>query len=246
VPGLEFIKALRPVTYHLNISKENLLLGVKNIDTKNFSLPELKGMKNGKVFKMPTMKNISDYTKNIKTADNHEIEKVQFTGFVAQDVEKAAKDIGYDFSGIDKSGKIMGLRYSDFVVPLVKAVQQLSQQNEDLQKQINELKVMMNVQQLTASNNLQTEKLSSASLEQNTPNPFKNATTINYNLPQKFAHAQIIITDKNGKSLKQINISGSGKGTVNVDAATLSAGAYNYSLYADGKLISSKQMVLTK
>jgi len=246
VPGLEFIKALRPITYHLNIAKENLLLGVKDIDSKNFSLPELKGIKNGKDFKMPAMKNISDYTKNIKTADKHEIEKVQFTGFVAQDVEKAAKDIGYDFSGIDKSGKIMGLRYSDFVVPLVKSVQELSKQNEDLQKQINELKVMMNVQQLTASNNLQTEKLSSASLEQNTPNPFRNATTINYNLPQKFSHAQIIITDKNGKSLKKINISGSGKGTVNVDAATLSAGAYNYSLYADGKLISSKQMVLTK
>jgi hypothetical protein len=61
-----------------------------------------------------------------------------------------------------------------------------------------------------------------------------------------FTNAQIVITDKNGKPLKQMNISGSGKGTVNIDAATLSAGAYHYSLVVDGRVISSKQMILTK
>lgn len=59
-------------------------------------------------------------------------------------------------------------------------------------------------------------------------------------------NAQIVITDKDGKALKQINISGSNKGTVNIDAAALSAGAYYYSLVVDGRMISSKQMVLTK
>lgn len=241
VPGLEFINALRPVTYHVSIAKENALLGVRNIGVKDITMPQLNGIKlpGGKEMKMPVIKDIANQQlKDISDEDN-EIEKIQFTGFVAQDVEKAAKNIGYDFSGIDKSGKIMGLRYSDFVVPLVKAVQELSKQNEDLQKQINELKAMMNVQQAAIN-------LSSATLDQNIPNPFSSTTTINYNLPQKFAHAQIIITDKNGKALKQVNISGSGKGSVNVDAATLSAGAYNYALYADGKLIGSKQMVLTK
>ena len=48
------------------------------------------------------------------------------TGFIAQEVEQAAKKIGYDFSGVDapKNEKDMyGLRYDEFVVPLVKAVQ---------------------------------------------------------------------------------------------------------------------------
>jgi hypothetical protein len=241
VPGLEFINALRPVTYHVSIAKENALLGVKNIGVKDITMPQLGGIKipGKKAIEMP--KDIlNKQAKDIADEDN-EIEKIQFTGFVAQDVDKAAKNIGYDFSGIDKSGKIMGLRYSDFVVPLVKAVQQLSQQNEDLQKQINELRAMM------SSSNINTNiMINDASLSQNNPNPFTKTTTIAYSLPQKFAHAQIIITDKNGKTLKQINISGSGKGAVNIDAATLSAGAYNYALYADGKLISSKQMVLTK
>ena len=65
----------------------------------------------------------------------YDIEKIQFTGFLAQDVEKAAKQINYDFSGIDKPANnkdVYGLRYSDFVVPLVKAVQELSAQNDSL------------------------------------------------------------------------------------------------------------------
>ena len=62
--------------------------------------------------------------------------------------------------------------------------------------------------------------------------------------PQKFSTAQILITDKSGKTIKQLNISGGGKGVVNVEASALSAGTYNYSLIVDGKLIATKQMVL--
>ncbi len=70
----------------------------------------------------------------------NDIEKMNFTGFVAQDVDAAAKKIDYDFSGVDKSGKIMGLRYAEFVVPLVKAVQELSKKNEELGMKNEELK----------------------------------------------------------------------------------------------------------
>lgn len=83
-------------------------------------------------------------------------------------------------------------------------------------------------------------------LDQNNPNPFSNITTISYNLPQNFTAAQIILTDKSDKTLKQVTVSGSGKGTIHIDAATLSAGAYNYSLLVDGKLIATRQMSLIK
>ena len=244
VPGLEFIKALRPVTYHFSVAKENALLGVKDISTNNITMSPLKEIKlpDGKDMKIPALKDIANrQLKNISD-ENNEIEKIQFTGFIAQDVDKAAKSIGYDFSGIDKSGKIMGLRYSDFVVPLVKAVQELSKQNEDLQKQIDELKAMMS----SGSSNSKHIILSNASLEQNAPNPFSKTTTITYNLPEKFENAQIVVADKNGKTLRQVNIFGQGKGTITIDAAMLAAGTYNYSLIVDRKVISSKQMILTK
>jgi trimeric autotransporter adhesin len=75
-----------------------------------------------------------------------EKEQVIQTGFVAQEVEQAAKETGYEFSGVDKPKTgtgLYGLRYSEFVVPLVKAVQELSKQNEELQKQIDELKALI-------------------------------------------------------------------------------------------------------
>ena len=63
------------------------------------------------------------------------------TGFMAQDVKTAAQSVGYDFSGVDMDeAGLYSLRYSEFVVPLVKAVQELSEQNELLLEQINELK----------------------------------------------------------------------------------------------------------
>ena len=98
----------------------------------------------------------------------------------------------------------------------------------------------------TANYTQQTTNLSSVSLEQNIPNPFNNTTTVNYNLPQTFTSAKLIITDKMGKILKEVNVSGSGKGSLKIDASTLSSGAYQYSLYVDGRLVDTKQMVLAK
>ncbi len=173
-----------------------------------------------------------------------EKEKIIRTGFVAKQVEEAAKKIGYDFSGVDKPANEhtpYGLRYSEFVVPLVKAVQELSQINDDLQKQIDELKAIV-----LKSNLQSTLNVFSAALGQNIPNPFANSTTIHYTLPEKFSSAKIIVTDKNGKMLKEVSVSGSGKGSINVNAALLSSGAYQYSLYIDGRLIDTKQMMLQK
>ena len=57
---------------------------------------------------------------------------------------------------------------------------------------------------------------------------------------------EILIPDKKFKALKTINISGSGKGNIKVDASTLDSGAYQYLLIVEGKLIATKQMILAK
>jgi hypothetical protein len=86
----------------------------------------------------------------------------------------------------------------------------------------------------------------SSYLEQNKPNPFNETTTINYSLPPKYTNAQMVITDMYGQTVKQLNISERGKGTLKIDASAFSAGTYNYALIVDGSVISSKRMVLTK
>lgn len=56
-----------------------------------------------------------------------EKESVRYTGFIAQEVEQAAYQSQYDFSGVDKPQNeqdLYGIRYAEFVAPLVKAVQE--------------------------------------------------------------------------------------------------------------------------
>ena len=100
VKGLEFITGLTPVTYNYDVrAKESWM--EKNYGEKNDTQWEGK----------------------------YDIEQLRFSGFIAQDVEKLAKSIGYEFSGVDapeNSKDIYGLRYADFVVPIVKSVQELN------------------------------------------------------------------------------------------------------------------------
>lgn len=70
-----------------------------------------------------------------------------YTGFIAQDVEKAANDLGFNFSGIDKpknENDYYGLRYAEFVVPLVKAMQEQQTKIEELEERLKLLEQKFN------------------------------------------------------------------------------------------------------
>jgi hypothetical protein len=119
VPGLAFITQLRPVTYQINRESVNDFTGV-------------------------TDRKMKQAGENTGIASDYKTEPLSqtTTGFIAQEVETAAKQIGFEFSGVDapKNEKDMyGLRYAEFVVPLVKAVQELAKQNAELLKRIEEL-----------------------------------------------------------------------------------------------------------
>jgi len=246
VPGLAFVNSLRPVTYSVDVNSLNSYYSKGKKQTSS-DLKESESLK--------------------RSAD--EASKIIQTGFVAQEVEAAANKLGYDFNGVDKPKNkeaVYGLRYDQFVVPLVKAVQELSKANdaknakidaqqkriEDLENKLSRFETMLSqccasqAAQSSSSQSVILNNNDAASLQQNIPNPFNTTTIISYTLPHKFSSAQIVITDKSGKVLKQLKVQDTGKGMVQVDASTLASGAYNYSLYVDGKLIASKQMVLTK
>ena len=73
-------------------------------------------------------------------------ETIRYSGFIAQDVEAAAQSIGYEFSGVDapqNDKSLYGLRYAEFVVPLVKAMQELAQEVEQLKAENAELKKLI-------------------------------------------------------------------------------------------------------
>ena len=69
--------------------------------------------------------------------------------FLAQEVLTAAKESGYDFSGVQlpkNTSQLYSLSYETFVVPLVKAVQEqqtiIEEQNKKIDVLMNELKII--------------------------------------------------------------------------------------------------------
>ncbi len=125
VPGLAFINQLQPITYNLDLDA---------ID--QITQPPVHKDAKGNVIQ-PTQQELAGRSAK---------ENIVYTGFIAQDVEKAAKGLNYNFSGVDaskNSKNLYGLRYAEFVVPLVKAVQELSAANTDKQQQVDSLKNMV-------------------------------------------------------------------------------------------------------
>jgi hypothetical protein len=128
VKGLDFIRRLRPVTYNLDVRGLSSHLGE--------STPEGGSVSRG----VPK-------------------DQIRYTGFIAQEVEAAARQAGYDFSGVDvpqNADGLYGLRYAEFTVPLVKAVQEQQAMIERLQVENSALKAQLNtqailLQQITAA-----------------------------------------------------------------------------------------------
>ena len=132
VPGLEFITRLKPVTYTLDITAIDATLNKRQPAT----------LRPGEVAREISPEEM---------ASAEAKEKIVYSGFLAQEVEQSAKEIGYNFSGVDvpstPDGQY-GIRYAEFVVPLVKAVQELNvkfmeqqQMNLELVKTIEDLKL---------------------------------------------------------------------------------------------------------
>ena len=118
VKGLDFITRLKPVTYNEDPTLLHKIWGTPD------SL--------------------------VSKIDHSAIQQQRFIGFIAQDVQKAAKESGFDFPGIDiprNEKEVYSLRYTDFMMPLIKSVQELQdmiyKQNkliDDMKKEIEELK----------------------------------------------------------------------------------------------------------
>ncbi|MES2649625.1 MAG: tail fiber domain-containing protein [Bacteroidota bacterium] len=128
VKGLDFIMALRPVTYNIDM---NSLAGYLKEDVYKNE----KGIVMNKVVDAHTVKERSEQS------------LIVHSGFIAQEVEAAANKINYKFSGVDKpknSDDLYALRYAEFVVPLVKGMQEQQQEIADLKQRIQKLEELLN------------------------------------------------------------------------------------------------------
>lgn len=120
IKGLEFILKLRPVSYNVNVTEldKHLVRNLRNLPA------------------------INNNEQTIATTNKTSLSN-RHVGFIAQEVEQAAKETSFVFDGVDipkNSEDLYGLRYAEFVVPLVKAIQQLNKKSEEQQAEIVALK----------------------------------------------------------------------------------------------------------
>lgn len=250
VKGLEFIKKLRPVTYTMNSEAIDDLV----------------------------IQNMSDSIKTIhkQMMDYVSASAIVHSGFIAQEVEQAAQDVNLKSSIVHHPANTTdpyAIAYAEIVVPLVKAVQELSKQNDSLktldsikdariqeiEDKLNELATNLNSccqqtksmgvtntpegQSLVHSKDVELSNRNIIVLDQNVPNPFAEQTTISYYLPENIGRAQIIFLDQNSKLIKAVELTEKGNGELSVFAQDLSNGIYIYSLIVDGQTIETKKMV---
>ncbi len=213
VKGLAFIQKLRPVVY--------------NFDTKKFQAFLTQNMP-------------ADARQKYMDKDFSASTAIRQSGFIAQEVEKAAQEVGYNFNGVHKpesANDNYSLAYSQFVVPLVKAVQEQEQKIEQQEKKIEyQQKINDQLQQrmealekrMAGNSNLSNEPITkittSSEAEEGLklfPNPTTGVFTI---MANHITNATIEVYDMLGNNVKKemlaniksgysLDLSGHAKGT---------------------------------
>ena len=138
-----------------------------------------------------------------------------------------------------------GIDYRQLVPVLVKAVKELKGQLDSLSnRNFGESETMS--RGTTSSLESGYSENIMPSMSQNIPNPFSERTDIAITLPESVRKAVLYIYDMTGKQLEQHEVAGRGETTMTIYADQMSNGMYIYALVADGKVITSRKMIVAK
>lgn len=161
-------------------------------------------------------------------------DNLKHSGFVAQELMEVLPNAVIK----DQNG--------DFAVDYNAVIPVLAEAIKEQQKQIDELKSLLQKQSNTTGVPTSTANNDNgAFLAQNVPNPFSAATEISYQLPKGTQRATIGIYDMNGKEIKLYPLASGLAGKLIIQGGDLQPGMYTYTLLVDGKYFDGKRMVIT-
>lgn len=169
---------------------------------------------------------------------SNEGKKIHY-GLIAQEV----KDVFPDLVHEEEDG-YLSVNYVEMIPFLIRSIQELNAKVEKQSQLIEQLRGQTNapLREQTINENMLTDAYF---LAQNNPNPFSESTFIGYAVPADYTSAYLTIIDSTGKNVSSYNLSNA-DGVVEIKGYSLPAGNYFYSLVIDGKVIDTKQMILTK
>lgn len=147
---------------------------------------------------------------------------------------KELRDIFPELVYEDEGGNI-SINYIELIPLLVQSIKELNSKLEASEAQVKENELPAGISD---------EMVELITLDQNKPNPFSDRTSIKLSIPKSVTSATLFIYDMTGKQVKQTDISDRGNISIEVTSEGLVPGMYLYSLIADGKVISTKRMIL--
>ena len=164
-------------------------------------------------------------------------------GFVAQELEKVFPEMITEVNKpvFDQEGKIKSqfaykaVDYMGLISVLVGGIQELNAKIATLENARDQKS------HLKTANGLSENK--GIFMQQNTPNPFGDQTTISYQLPEGTNTAEIMVFDLNGRLIKTFPIN-KNQSELTIKASDIGSGLFIYSLVQNGQELLSKKMIV--
>lgn len=185
-------------------------------------------------------------------------------GVIAQEIQKVLPEVVNDPSKMvryNEDGSIipndpnapLGVYYSDIIPVLVKAIQEQQAVIEQNTSDIAELRTRIAQLEAASGNSLGTPEKGidvrrDILLEQNSPNPFSDNTTIVYFIPEGITgKVELVIADASGNQvLQRFAARLNTPDKITVSARDLQPGVYLYGVTVNGSIITSKKMMILK
>ena len=168
--------------------------------------------------------------------DDSPIIKNKHYGLVAQELQEIYPDLV-----VESQDGFLAINYLEIIPLLIRSVQELKAELDAAKS--NDTPI-----QKTQARNTDVSSIDAvvATLYQNTPNPFTESTLIQCDVAETVVNADLYIYDMNGKQIDTYPITERGATSITIEGRSLEAGMYLYALIADGQVIDTKRMILTK
>ena len=184
-------------------------------------------------------KNLDDMTDEVRQSydyykkDQEKLYSRRHFGLSAQELKEI-----YPNLVLEAQDGYLYVNYTELVPVLIRAIQ-------ELKEELDAVKGSDGTKRAPAATAVNSVGTGANVLYQNTPNPFKEQTTIRFTLADDAQSASICIFDMTGKMLKNLPVS-SGDTSVRIGGWELGEGMFLYTLIVNGKEIDTKRMIITK
>lgn len=174
-------------------------------------------------------------------------------GFIAQELEEVFPELVIDmvhptFNAQNEqigTATTKAVNYIGLISVLTESLKEMSAEVTLLKDKLEaaEKTYVVTNQSNFSESELQSIQVNGYYLGQNTPNPFRTSTVIEYSLPEGETEASILLLNLNGQTLREFKLTDI-KGSITIESNTLQKGMYLYSLIANGKEIITKKMIV--